>query len=259
LGRDRTPETLLEGDMFLWAPKTRGPKTEISARGFGPERNWIRFDNYLNANTLRFRTYPYQDPTSSANSAGYASGAQKVPFRTAFIAMDSSLGGGTPILSDSLYGGTLRARTTGAWTEPIWPRLTSSKVTGGETRLNGLPVNGTVDGFTGGPEVFSFTTTDAIEAFCFGYFEVSNREIEGEIALYDRELTGTERLTVEAYMMHKWCGMLPSGYSDLRKATVTGEGTVETVAAKRPLVDSGFSGVMRFTDSTPARQLWLLA
>ena len=247
-----TLASLMNGETFLWAPKTRGPSVHRSARGFGPERAWIHFGMPNNGDNLRFRTNPYQDPASAANTPGYDGGAQSVPFKSAFIAMDSCLGGGSPLLADSIYGGKIRARTTGEYTEPIWLSLADYDVRNCDTRLNSVTVNGMTHGFTGGPEVFSFALSKDINAFCLGYFDVPNREIEGELLLYSRELVGAERLLVEAYMMHKWCGMLPTGYSDLREATVSGGGTVVTTAAKSPRLDAGFAGTLQFSDDAPA-------
>jgi len=240
------------GETFLWAPKTRGPSVHRSARGFGPERAWIHFGIPNNGDNLRFRTKPYQDPTLAQNSPTWSSGAQLVPFRSAFIAMDSCQGGGSPMLADSIDGGKIRARTTGEYTEPIWLPLADYYVRNCDTRLNSVTVNGTTHGFTGGPEVFSFALSQDINAFCLGYYNAPNSEIEGELLLYSRELMGAERLLVEAYMMHKWCGMLPTGYSDLREATVSGEGTVVTTAAMSPRLDAGFAGTLEFSDDAPA-------
>jgi hypothetical protein len=64
-------------------------------------------------------------------------------------------------------------------------------------------------------------------------------------------LTGTDRLAVEAYLMGKWCGTLPEGYSDLREATVSaGSGTVSAVAAKLPKFGDGFTGTVVVPDAT---------
>ena len=72
----------------------------------------------------------------------------------------------------------------------------------------------------------------------------------GEILLYNQVLTGADRLAVEAYLMGKWCGTLPEGYSDLREATVSaGTGTVSAPAAKLPLFGDGFTGTVVVSDA----------
>ena len=43
-------------------------------------------------------------------------------------------------------------------------------------------------------------------------------------------LGAEDRETVEAYLMAKWLGVVGAGYSDLRRATVTGAGTVDAAA-----------------------------
>lgn len=248
-GEGHTLASVTNGETFLWAPRTRGPSVHRSARGFGPERAWIHFGVPDGGDNLRFRTNPYQDPTLAQNSPDFSSGALLVPFRSAFMAMDSCLGGGSPMLADSTDGGKIRARTTGEYTEPIWLSRADYYVRKCDTRLNGVSVDGETHGFSGGPEVFSFALSQDINASCLGYYNAPNREIEGELLLYSRELVGAERLSVEAYMMHKWCGMLPAGYSDLREAMVTGAGTVETAAAKSPRLSESFSGTLRFNDA----------
>ena len=72
----------------------------------------------------------------------------------------------------------------------------------------------------------------------------------GEILLYNQVLTGADRLAVEAYLMGKWCGTLPEGYSDLREATVTGAGTVSAVVAKLPKFGDGFTGTVAVPDTS---------
>ena len=177
-----------------------------------------------------------------------------IPCRTVFIASDSFRGGGSPVLAAVSGGNGIAVRDTGGnYRTPIWASGTHARVTGGETRLNGVRVaSPTVTGFTGAPEVFSFTTTADQNIGCFGNLYdtqkgVNYGEVFGEILLYNVELTGVDRLAVEAYLMGKWCGNLPVGYSDLREATVTGAGTVVMPAGKMPRLDAAFAGTARVT------------
>ena len=147
----------------------------------------------------------------------------------------------------------MAVRPAGDYKAAIWGSGTHARITGGETRLNGVRVaSPTETGFTGAPEVFSFSTTADQVIGCFGNLYntqkgVNYGEVLGEILLYNQVLTGTDRLAVEAYLMGKWCGTLPEGYSDLREATVTGAGTVVASAEKMPRLDAAFAGTAKVT------------
>ena len=68
--------------------------------------------------------------------------------------------------------------------------------------------------------------------------------------LYDSELDADVLANLEAYLMGKWTGVLPDGWSDLREATVTaGTGTVSAVAAKLPKFGDGFTGTVAMPDA----------
>ena len=68
--------------------------------------------------------------------------------------------------------------------------------------------------------------------------------------LYDSELDADVLANLEAYLMGKWTGVLPDGWSDLREATVTaGTGMVSAVAAKLPKFGDGFTGMVAMPDA----------
>ena len=246
-------DDITDGTTFLWAPGSRRPFRALGARGWGPVRTWIDcqeidVNNQSDTgNCLRPRQYPNTDPKNGDGGTNMT-----IPCRTVFVVSDSFRGGGSPVL-DSVGGGAIIVRKTADYKDPIWVNGTHSRVTGGETRLNGVRVvSPTQTGFTGAPEVFSFTTTANQNIGCFGFYGntqkgVNNGEVLGEILLYNQVLTGTDRLAVEAYLMGKWCGTLPEGYSDLREATVTGAGTVVASAEKMPRLDAAFAGTAKVT------------
>jgi hypothetical protein len=131
-------------------------------------------------------------------------------------------------------------------------------LTGGETRLNGRKVDGTTTGFTGAPELFSFTT-DGRE-FSAGFFGLYNAvpnpeqsfEVFGEIVLFTNVLDVATRGEIEAYLMKKWLNMLPPGYADWTGATVGGAGTVKAERPKDLPQFENFTGTLEFTAPTLA-------
>ena len=253
--RGKTLTDIVDNDVFLWAPGSRRPFRVLGARGWGPVRAWIDCQEIDvssmvvdTGNCLRPRQYPDTNPTGSDGGSNMT-----IPCRTVFMASDSFRGGGSPVLGGVSGGNGIAVRAAGDYKAAIWGSGTHARITGGETRLNGVRVaSPTQTGFTGAPEVFSFSTTADQIIGCFGNLYntqkgVNYGEVLGEILLYSTELTGADRLAVEAYLMSKWCGTLPEGYSDLREATVTGAGTVVASAEKMPRLDAAFAGTAKVT------------
>lgn len=239
----------------------RRPRAVRGARGDGPERTWLAFREAPEAfdgggNTLRLKTDVSLISNTTA-SAFYSN--TTCPTRTAFIVSDSCYGGGTPVM-DKVDGSGLvrRRRDVGDdFTKPIWADKTSGSITGGVTRLNGAALDGTKIGFSGAPEVFSFTTTNDFPAAFFGSYLNGNNseggtEVLGEILLYDRVLEGDERDGIERYLMYKWLGVATGGACDWRRATVTGAGTVTAAAARLPAFDAAFAGTLALADAALA-------
>ena len=170
--------------------------------------------------------------------------------KTAFIVMDSSKGGGSPIIDKSTPGTDIKVRDYDDYTQPIWGANTGSFLVNGETRLNGETVDGRTHGFTGGPELFSFTTDDskALNAGFFGYYNAKGEggcEILGEIMLFSSVLDAETRENIEAYLMNKWLGTLPPAFAGWQNANVSGSGTV--VAAQPsalPRLGNDFGGTV---------------
>ena len=253
-----------QSPLFLWTPETRRPQWKREARGMGPVRGWMDFNDpeptaAYTGNSLRPRNYPDTKPEFTGGGTGIT-----VPVKTVLLAMDSSKGGGAPISA----GGVNAGRFADDYTAPIWPPQSDTAHHGnlggvtdtmrnGVTRLDGVQVaNPTVTGFNGRPEVLSLTTSTAWNLASFG--NISNTEegrqqgtILGEIFLYSDALSDADRLKVEAYLMDKWIGKLPTGYSDLRSATVAGSGTVSAPdVAQLPKATVGFSGMLKADSAT---------
>jgi len=218
----------------------RSPWINTAKRGFGPARRWVDYSNmeYRDANdgnTLRFR--------QMENGVGTGDVVTNT-FRTIVMAQDSVRGGGQPFVdgntvlpaaNKTLY----KVRNGQSAASPIYPAGTSSILTGGRTYLDGVRVaDPSSTGFQGCPEVLSVIPTTDYGIVCFEYLENSQRlnlynttaAIQGEILMYNRELSDTEREKVESYLSWKWVGKLPSAaYSSLTNATISGAGKV-TVA-----------------------------
>lgn len=236
----------------------RRPRAVRGARGGGPVRTWLDFHEEAETfdgggNTLRLKT----DVSLISNATASAFyGAVPCPTRTAFIVSDSCYGGGTPVLDTVEANGLVRRRVGDDFTQPIWAGGTAGSLTGGVTRLNGVACDGAKTGFSGAPEVFSFTTTNDFPAAFFGSYK--NRGVEGgtevlgEILLYDRVVEGDERDRIERYLMNKWLGVATGGACDWRRATVTGAGTVTASAVRLPAFDAAFSGTLELADAALA-------
>lgn len=170
--------------------------------------------------------------------------------RDGFLVLDSSKGGGSTYLSQANGNNeTLRKRAALAnVSDPIWSSGCGDAVLQGETRLDGVEVDQTA-GFTGKPEVLSFFTTDNVTAKTLGYYnqDAKHYEMFAETILYTTPLTDEQRRGIESYLMHKWLGKMPAGYTDFRGATVTGAGTLVAPSPKYlPQFDAGFTGALEF-------------
>ena len=194
-----------------------------------------------------------------------------MPVRTVIMAMDSSGGGGTPLgtavdVSKSDLGQRIVASdatakfTKSDYASPIWPSAAKSEYKSAAVYLDGVAVDATARGFNGRKEVFStvFGTDLALGVFSDyqrNTYTNSLGEVQGEILgemlMFSRELEDSERNLVEAYLMRKWCGTVLPGYGDFTGATITGAGTVNVPsAAATPKFDSGFTGIVAFTNET---------
>lgn len=241
------------------ANNDRRPTYSRGARGFGPERGWMDLHadpagTTRKGNNLRLKTNHEQWKGNNSDTV-------KQDVKTVFIVMDSCHGGGLPIIDKVApdNGTAVRARSSYSdYTAPIWGSGTSSILTGGETRINGRKVDGTTTGFTGAPELFSFTTDgNEFQAAFFGLYNAGSDpeqayEVFGEILLFSKVLDVASRGEIEAYLMKKWLNMLPPGYADWTGATVTGAGTVKAGRPKDLPQFDNFTGTLEFTASTLA-------
>ena len=236
---ERNNDGLAAGTSYLLGTYSgthdRRPWLSVGSRG-GAATNWIDFSNIYSGddkgNTIRRRT---GSPSNGEDSS--TTGVVPVNVRTAFVALDSSNGGGMPLLDSVGATGNIKARVpTTTCSTPIWTNTTVAAVISGTTRLDGKVVDGTATGYSGWPEVLSLETTANVAINYFGYYgndaaATPNAEILGEILLYDTVLDDATRAGIESYLMKKWTGRLPGGYMDFRDATVTGSGIVRAPTA----------------------------
>lgn len=212
------------------ANNDRRPLRVRGSRGGGPIRNWMDFSADDPQYTKKGNNFRVK--TDHSKAKGDDSGNGTLPVQTAFIVSDSCFGGGSPIIDKSTPGTVVKARTYADASSPIWGNGTGAIFTNGETRLNGVAVDGTATGFTGTPELFSFTTDGTtLDAGFFGYYNARGEgacEVLGEILLFNSVLAADVRDEIEAYLMKKWLGKVPAdkGYDDWTGATFVGPGTV---------------------------------
>ena len=243
------------GLPFVGGTGSRAPRLERAARGLGPERTWIDYNQpYFqtgSGNNLRFYDYvegvkPTVDGVSGASEA-------TLSVRTAFYVQDSCRGGGSAAMDQVGGSGNVLPVRNNAYTSPIWPNSATAEVREGANRVNGAAV-AVKDGWTGLPEVFSFRTkTAGVNAkFLAAYTDTENvppaeqkGRIQGESLWYSTALDDATMLGIESYLMNKWLGRLPEGYVDVRAATVTGTGSVSApTAAQLPKIGADFSGTV---------------
>ncbi|MBQ6341173.1 MAG: hypothetical protein IJI36_18710 [Kiritimatiellae bacterium] len=220
----------------------------LSDSGIGTPMKWLDFTKNGSGenlgNTMRSHKLPFMDVSATTS--------ELMTFRSFFVALDTSAGGGNPVGDEVGFGGAIRPRSgTGAdYTQPIWSA--NNTVTMAHTRLDTNEVNGATAGYSGRAGVLGFeTATDFTthRGLFFGYYNPnnSNKNYEhiGESLIYSTTLTDAERLTVQEYLMAKWTGDLNGKYTDLSRATVTGAGNVYSPSLRNlPAFDSDFTGTL---------------
>ena len=234
----------------------RAPILDRSARGDGPERNWVDYSPSLhggapaNGRNLRFNVLGSSTAVTTIEGAPSA--------RTVILAQDSAKSGGTPFM-DTVSGSALSQRnpayatygeTTAA--KPIWVGNSVSLFASGATYLDGVAVDGAVTGFNGRPEILTavgganFTLGEFGNLYYLnGYApnDVDAGEILGEIVIYGDVLPEATRKAVEAYLSWKWCGTAINGYADYTGLSVGGSGTFKVNSlAQMPKFAAGFTG-----------------
>ena len=217
----------------------------LSGGGVGTPIKWMDFTRNPDdlGNTLRSHVLPDLDVLQTSSSV--------MTFRSLFMALDTSAGGGNPIGDEVSFNGAIKVRSPSQeFATPIWNA--NNTVTMAHTWLDTAEENGTTAGYNGRAEVLGFeTATDFTthRGLFFGYYNgggaQQNFEHIGETLIYSTTLTDAERLTVQEYLMAKWTGDMNGKYTDLSRATVTGAGNVYSPSLRNlPTFDSGFTGAL---------------
>ena len=220
----------------------------LSEIGFSAPMKWLDFTQNASGdglgNTLRSHVMPELSVTQTSSSV--------MTFRSLFMALDTSAGGGNPVFDEVGMGGAIKERASHGsdYRQPIWSA--NNTVTMAHTWLDTNEVNGTTAGFNGRAEVLGLETTADFtthRGLFFGFYNPNggnkNYEHIGETLIYNTTLTDAERLTVQEYLMAKWTGDMNGKYSDLSKATVTGAGNVYSASLRNlPAFDSDFTGAL---------------
>lgn len=233
-----------DGTYVLVAGNGRSPSVEERTTEFGVTQRWLQFANVnptstnkYEGNALRMNLMPTLATGKDAPLSGVL---------TVMMVMDSSQGGGCPILESAISGGNLLRFGTSDmfckdWSRPIWTTKAVNNYfgSGSETYLNGLAVDGSKQGFTGAPEVltavaskeFVYAGTGGYAYKDWAYVKDGDTnphtdvgEIAGEILVFEKVLDDVDRQMIEAYLMRKWIGCYPVGahYGSLDGLKVTG-------------------------------------
>lgn len=117
---------------------------------------------------------------------------------------------------------------------PLWNPDASPDIRNGQTYVNGAPVNGTTfpmpTAANNGFNLVSLVTTGNVQANTFNKDRIYHcgDQHHGELILYDRVLTDTERAAVEQYLLAKWFGYGFNGTLPPQTPVITGgDGTLD--------------------------------
>ena len=188
-----------------WRIQTPAP------RGGGP-LTWVDFAPNTAVDPSD-RGHKYMKLAVDINPVGYVQDAPGSQggygnVRTGFVVLDSLRGGGTPVSGNN---NTCTRDNPGIASSPVWGGGTSQNVLNGQTRLDGIHINGRQTGLNGAVQVLSFTTTGdtRIENLAFSKLGI---ERLGEVILFNTVLSADTRRAYEAYLLSKWKGISGQGY-----------------------------------------------
>jgi hypothetical protein len=243
-------EVFSNNQVYGLNAQSRTPSWAREARGFGPEATWIDYACRKSLNNAGCTLRIGSDNTTDGRVFN---------FKTGFMVLDTSIGGGTPFLANSLGGGGEYLFKRELVERKIFNPTPSCKpfVTNANVRLNGIDgIAPDLRAFNCRPEVLSVAFSENFPLRCLGSFEnkaENNRLIHGECLFYARTLTQKEIADTEAYLMKKWIGLTPAGYGDPSQLTIAGSGAVILAdRAERPRFADSYSGSVTMPNSTLA-------
>ena len=242
--------------------QNRSPWIDESSHNGGPVRHWIDFRDIYDktydtterilGNMLRYRTESYSESVMKGTSS------TTLDIQQAFMVLDTSAGGGTPLLDKSDASGVVKARygvtrpgdTYSKSIHANGDRKTEGVFLNGKAWLNKTQVDPYTHGFTGKPEILTLETTGDFPVGFLAYYGVhdgyrdGNYEIMGETIVYSAPLSDDDRAKVQDYLIYKWLGKMDgSVYSDSTAATLSGAGTVTAAS----LDDAALPDMSSFT------------
>lgn len=244
----RTATALLNGDNnYMFSSGNRSgttgnfaPRVVESVRGAlttGPSRKWMVFKETHNdgvGNMIRRRKV----------GNGETGGMNSVSIRQGFFVTDTTDGGGDLFGDNHAFAnGKIKPRKGNVVSDPIWSP--SNTMAMASTWLDTTAVDGTVVGYSGRPEVLSFTTESSYDIGYVANWAGTNTEVVGEYIFYSQPLDDAARTKVQEYLMYKWFGDLNGKYADYSGATVTGAGTVKSPTLRNlPKFGQNFTGAV---------------
>jgi len=259
--RDKTSASFEAGKPIAYGVSSRTPVWRKVSFDGGPLRGWIDFNLYYSqwpetygsdtaGKTLRFFEYAddFKMNTGTRESTGAQPSLAAMNTRTAFVAQNSSHGGGTPLLDTVSGTGSIVQRTSGV-RQSLWGNG-PSQFSGGVNRINGIVIDQS-KGFSGRPEVYTLRATGAFNVpfiDCYGHSENKTYNdgkgaIIGEMLYYSCALPDDTVYGIESYLMKKWLNRLPSGFTDMSRVRVGGAGSVSVEDPTcRPSFDPSFQG-----------------
>lgn len=232
----------------------------VTSRSGGVANKWFDFlDGYGDGlgNNLMVCAMPWHEPFANYAFTGSGSPWYSLDYRTIIMVIDSSRGGGSPFLHYAGGGNTGNRTSNPTVDTPIFNNCTET-FTNANVYLNGVAVtpNPAQAGFSGRCEVYSTVLPEGAVssvkafAFCNNISSILNQEKIGEILMYNTRLDDATRESIEAYLMRKWLGKVPEGYSDFSDLTVTGSGTLKVSSiADLPQLGAGFTGDVKIAAS----------
>lgn len=128
--------------------------------------------------------------------------------RTVFWLIGSQQGGGILLGGDDATSFFIRGNVSNAATPIYWSTSASANVKNGVTRIDGMQVDGTVTGLSGGYQVIALRTAGNVLAGQFAHDKTQTArgggQQLGEVIVYTNALSDTDMARVEEYLLNKW-------------------------------------------------------
>ena len=212
--------------------------------GWGPVRTWLDY---------RTKRPSIKNGTQARFGSSTASDGNLVQTKACFMILDSSHGGGQPVVDTSVYDEKMVvAKPRVNVSDPILIARGEGHefVTNSPCYLNGVAVDAGSHAFNSRAELLTLTFPEtAFPLKGFGYWmggSEANYLIQGETIVYENTLSDADRKDTEAYLMSKWLGITPAGYGDPSAMTIAGSGTVKLAnhATAKPQFAAAFAGTV---------------